>query len=91
MVFSIDYKFTYSSSLYPKSSIRTVNKYSNCSKNQIFYFCRISKYDNINSHVISIDVKLRKPIQRSNRLSTLLPTDNIPIYITMGYLKVNYF
>ncbi|CAF0804146.1 unnamed protein product [Rotaria sordida] len=48
---------------------------------------RISKYDNINSHVVSIDVKLRKPIQQSNYLSTLVSTDKIPILITMGYLN----
>jgi hypothetical protein len=88
MVFRINYNITYSSSLYTKSSIRTVNKiYLNFSKRKFLNY-RISKYDNINSHVISIDVKLRKSIQRSNRLSTLLPTENIPIIITMGYLKV---
>ena len=54
------------------------------------YF-RVSKFDNINSHVVSIDVKLRKPIQRSNRLSILVPIDNIPIHLTMGYLKVKNF
>ncbi|UJR35373.1 hypothetical protein I4U23_028130 [Adineta vaga] len=47
---------------------------------------RISKYDNLNSHVISIDIKLRKAIQQSNRLSTLISMDHIPILITMGYL-----
>jgi len=55
---------------------------------KMFFNCRVSKYDNINSHVLSIDIKLRKPIQRSNRLSSLFPADNIPIIITMGYLKV---
>ncbi|CAF3578226.1 unnamed protein product [Adineta steineri] len=48
---------------------------------------RISKYDNINSHVISIDIKLRKSIQQTDRLSTLVPISNIPVFITMGYLK----
>ncbi|CAF0780051.1 unnamed protein product [Adineta ricciae] len=49
---------------------------------------RISKYDNLNSHVISIDVKLRKPIQQSNRLSTLVPMDHhVPVLITTGYLN----
>ncbi|CAF2940230.1 unnamed protein product [Rotaria sp. Silwood2] len=48
---------------------------------------RISKYDNINSHVVSIDVKLRKPIQQSNYFSTLVSADKIPILITMGYLN----
>lgn len=53
------------------------------------FVSRESKYDNLNSYIISIDVKLRKPIQRSNRLSSLLPAENIPIVLTMGYLKVH--
>ena len=58
MVFSIYYKFTYSSSLYTKSSIRTVKKFplkKKFLKNNLI--CRVSKYDNINSHILSIDVK----------------------------------
>lgn len=88
MVFSIYYNYTYRSSLHSKSSIRIVIKFLKRNINLFFCLNRISKYDNINSHVISIDVKLRKPIQQSNRLSTLHSIDNIPILISMGYLKV---
>ncbi|CAF4517556.1 unnamed protein product, partial [Rotaria magnacalcarata] len=49
---------------------------------------RISKYDNINSHIVSVDIKHRKPIQQSNFFSTLVATDTaIPVLITMKYLK----
>ena len=51
----------------------------------------VSKFDNINSHVVSIDIKLRKPIQRSVHLSTLAPADAISAVVTMGYLKVKPF
>ncbi|CAF1119118.1 unnamed protein product, partial [Didymodactylos carnosus] len=46
---------------------------------------RVSKFDNINSHMVSIDVKKRK-LYRSI-LTPLLSVENLPILIQFGFIK----